>query len=141
MRYGPRIKIVEPNILELPAEIAKHGAVLTDLDEAIKHCEVAIVLVEHDQFKIVPLSERRHLAVLDMKGIWQDMPNRDLGARDFRDRPYRANCDNPDDVRSRLLWRAPFGKSPAVILLPHSGQPEHFFGAVAPPIVQSNSKA
>ena len=85
MRYGSRIKIVEPNIRELPAEISKHGAVLTDLDEAIKHCEVAILLVEHDQFKIVPLSERRHLAVLDMKGIWQDMPNRELGARDFRD--------------------------------------------------------
>ena len=86
-RYGPRIKMVEPNIRELPAELSQHGAILTDLDEAIKRCEVAIVLVDHDQFKIVPLSERRHLAVLDTKGIWQDMPNRDLRIQDFRDPP------------------------------------------------------
>ena len=84
-RYGDRIKIVEPNIRELPGEIASHGAALTDLDEAIRQCEVAIVLVDHDQFKTIPLSERRHLAVLDMKGIWQDMPNRDVRGRDFGD--------------------------------------------------------
>jgi UDP-N-acetyl-D-mannosaminuronic acid dehydrogenase len=84
-RFGPRIKVVEPNIRELPPELSQHGATLIDLDEAIKHCEVAIVLVEHDQFKIIPLSERRHLAVLDTKGIWQDMPAQSFGMRDSRD--------------------------------------------------------
>ena len=82
-RYGARIKIVEPYIAALPADLAASGAVLTDLDEAIRTCEVAIVLVDHDQFKIVPLAERRHLAVLDTRGIWQDMPNRDFAAREF----------------------------------------------------------
>ena len=79
-RYRSRIRIVEPFIDELPEEIAKHGAILADLDEILKRCEVAIVLVDHDQFKGVPLYDRRHLAVLDMRGIWQDMPNRNFSS-------------------------------------------------------------
>jgi UDP-N-acetyl-D-mannosaminuronic acid dehydrogenase len=77
-RYGSRIRIVEPFIDELPAEIAEHGAILTDLDEALKRCEIAIVLVDHDQFKSIPLADRRHLAVFDTRGIWQDMPDRNF---------------------------------------------------------------
>jgi UDP-N-acetyl-D-mannosaminuronic acid dehydrogenase len=77
-RYGARIKIVEPNIRDLPSEIAKHGAQLVDLDEAIRTCEIALVLVDHDQFKMIPLAERRHLAVIDTRGIWQDMPTGSL---------------------------------------------------------------
>ncbi|MCG2645410.1 MULTISPECIES: UDP-N-acetyl-D-mannosamine dehydrogenase [Bradyrhizobium] len=78
-RYGDRVKIVEPNIRELPASISKHGATLTDLNEAIKTCDIALVLVDHDDFKLVPIAERRHLAVIDMRGIWQDMPDRGSG--------------------------------------------------------------
>jgi UDP-N-acetyl-D-mannosaminuronic acid dehydrogenase len=72
-RYGARVKVVEPNLEELPAALAQAGAVLTELDEAIRDSEVAIVLVDHDQFKTAPLADRRHLAVLDTRGIWQDM--------------------------------------------------------------------
>jgi UDP-N-acetyl-D-mannosaminuronic acid dehydrogenase len=75
-RYGERIKIVEPYLRELPPELAKLGAELVGLDKALKTCEVAIILVDHDQFKMVPLSERRHLAHIDTRGIWQDMPSR-----------------------------------------------------------------
>jgi UDP-N-acetyl-D-mannosaminuronic acid dehydrogenase len=77
-RYGARIKIVEPYISTLPSQIAEHGAVLTDLDDAIRSCEIAIVLVDHDHFKMIPLAERRHLAVIDTRGIWQDMPVREM---------------------------------------------------------------
>ena len=83
-KYGSRVKIVEPNIFELPPALAAAGAKLTDLEDAIRTCEVAIVLVDHDQFKMVPLADRRHLAVLDTRGIWQDMLSREastLGAR------------------------------------------------------------
>ena len=75
-KYGSRVKVVEPNIDELPPALASAGAVLTDLDDAIRSCEVAIVLVDHDQFKLAPLADRRHLAVLDTRGIWQDMLGR-----------------------------------------------------------------
>jgi len=47
-----------------------------DVDEAVRACEIAILLVDHDQFKMVPLAERRHLDVIDTRGIWQDMPVR-----------------------------------------------------------------
>jgi UDP-N-acetyl-D-mannosaminuronic acid dehydrogenase len=72
-KYGSRIQIVEPNIRGMPPEFTRCGAELTDLDEAIRTCDIAIILVDHDQFKLVPLAERRHMAVLDTKGIWQDM--------------------------------------------------------------------
>ena len=72
-RYGPRIKIVEPYIRELPHSLSESGAELTDLDDAIRMSDIAIVLVDHDQFKNVPLAARRHLSVIDTRGIWQDM--------------------------------------------------------------------
>ena len=74
--YGSRVQIVEPNIKELPAEFNEYGAKLIDLDEAIRISEIAIILVDHDQFKTIPLAERRHMAVLDTRGIWQDMTGR-----------------------------------------------------------------
>ena len=52
------------------------GAELLDVDEAVRSCEIAIILVDHDEFKMVPLAERRHLDVIDTRGIWQDMPVR-----------------------------------------------------------------
>ena len=75
-RYGDRVKVVEPNIGATPTALANHGAELIGLDEALQTCEIAILLVDHDQFKMIPLAERRHLTVLDTRGIWQDMPNR-----------------------------------------------------------------
>ncbi len=72
-KYKQRVKIVEPYIKALPPELAGHGAALTDIDTAIRTCEIAIILVDHDQFKMIPLAERRHLQVIDTRGIWQDM--------------------------------------------------------------------
>jgi UDP-N-acetyl-D-mannosaminuronic acid dehydrogenase len=72
-RYGERIKIVEPNIRQLPQEFEGTGAQLVDIDQALKTCELAVLLVGHEQFKMIPLADRRHLAVIDTQGIWQDM--------------------------------------------------------------------
>jgi len=72
-RFGSRVKIIEPNIDNLPSEFDETGAKLVELDEAIHNCEIAVILVDHDQFKTVPLAERRHMTVLDTRGIWQDM--------------------------------------------------------------------
>jgi UDP-N-acetyl-D-mannosaminuronic acid dehydrogenase len=80
-RYGSRVKIVEPYIHSLPPKLVELGAELLDLDEAIHTCEIAIVLVDHDQFKMIPLAERRHLAVIDTRGIWQDMGVGDVSMR------------------------------------------------------------
>ncbi len=75
-KYGSRIKIVEPNLRQLPLEFEKYGAEFMGIDEALRSCEIAVLLVDHDEFKMVPLAERRHLDVIDTRGIWQDMPPR-----------------------------------------------------------------
>lgn len=75
-KYGARIKIVEPNLRRLPPELADHQVEFMNIDEALRSCEIAILLVDHDEFKMVPLAERRHLDVIDTRGIWQDMPAR-----------------------------------------------------------------
>lgn len=75
-RYGPRIKIVEPNIRQLPQQLTTLGAEMMSVEHALHACEIAIVLVDHDEFKMIPLAGRRHLDVIDTRGIWQDMPAR-----------------------------------------------------------------
>jgi UDP-N-acetyl-D-mannosaminuronic acid dehydrogenase len=75
-KYGSRIKVVEPNLRRLPSELAEHCVGFMNIEEALRSCEIAILLVDHDEFKMVPLSERRHLDVIDTRGIWQDMPVR-----------------------------------------------------------------
>src|ERR1035437_8019928 len=75
-KYGSRLKVVEPNLRQLPLEISKFGVEFMNIDDAVKSCEIALVLVDHDEFKMVPLAERRHLDVIDTRGLWQDMPVR-----------------------------------------------------------------
>ncbi len=57
-RYGARVKIVEPHIRELPPELAAGGAELIDIEQALKTCQIAVLLVDHDRFKAIPLAER-----------------------------------------------------------------------------------
>ncbi len=75
-KYGSRIKIVEPNLRRPLTELADLGVEFMDIDEALHCCEIAILLVDHDEFKMIPLAERRHLDVIDTRGVWQDMPVR-----------------------------------------------------------------
>ena len=75
-KYGPRIKVVEPNLRRLPGELADYRVGFMNIEEALRSCEIAILLVDHDEFKMIPLAERRHLDVIDTRGIWQDMPVR-----------------------------------------------------------------
>ena len=75
-KYGARIKIVEPNLRRPLPELSDLGAEFMDIDDALHCCEIAVLLVDHDEFKMVPLAERRHLDVIDTRGVWQDMPVR-----------------------------------------------------------------
>ena len=72
--HGRRIRIVEPYAAALPAEFAGTGAELIDIDTAIESCPIFIVLVDHDIFRSVPLSERATKLVYDTRGIWPDQP-------------------------------------------------------------------
>jgi UDP-N-acetyl-D-mannosaminuronic acid dehydrogenase len=73
-KYGSRIAVVEPYASELPREFEGTAAQLIDIDTALEQSQVLIVLVDHDQFKAVPLAERARHAVYDTRGIWLDQP-------------------------------------------------------------------
>ena len=73
-QFGSRIKVVEPYATALPREFTDTAAELIDLDTALEQAEILLVLVDHDQFKAVPLAERAGKLVYDTRGIWLDQP-------------------------------------------------------------------
>lgn len=73
-RFGARISIVEPYASELPREFEGTGASLIDIDTALEDCDLLVVLVDHDVFRVVPLAERAGKVVYDTRGIWPDQP-------------------------------------------------------------------
>jgi len=73
-RHPDRIRIVEPFITELPLEYRDTSVELIDVDTALESCDLFIVLVDHDVFRSIPLSERAHKIVYDTRGIWPDQP-------------------------------------------------------------------
>jgi UDP-N-acetyl-D-mannosaminuronic acid dehydrogenase len=73
-RFGSRISVVEPYAEKLPIEFTDTGAELIDLDTALEDCDLLVVLVDHDVFRVVPLAERAGKVVYDTRGIWPDQP-------------------------------------------------------------------
>lgn len=63
--------VVEPNIDELPGELAGRSNVeLTDLNVALEQADIVLLLVDHAPFKSVDPESLRSKIVLDTKGIW-----------------------------------------------------------------------
>ena len=73
-KYGSRISVVEPYAAELPLEFKDTGVQHIDIDDALETCQILIVLVDHDVFRVVPLAERTDKLVYDTRGIWPDQP-------------------------------------------------------------------
>ncbi len=78
-KFGARIQVVEPYAAHLPREFEGTGASQIDLDEALEQCDILIALVDHDQFRQVPLAERASKLVYDTRGIWPDQPKPGAG--------------------------------------------------------------
>jgi len=76
-RHADRISIVEPFITRLPIEYRDTPVELIDIDTALERCDILIVLVDHDLFRSIPLSERANKLVYDTRGIWADQPKRE----------------------------------------------------------------
>jgi len=74
-KFGSRVHVVEPYAAKLPIEFTDTGACLIDIDTALETCDVFIVLVDHDVFRVVPLAERSGKVVYDTRGIWPDQPD------------------------------------------------------------------
>ena len=83
-RFGSRIEVVEPYASQLPREFEGTGARQIDLDTALEECDVLIVLVDHDAFRVVPLAERAGKVVYDTRGIWPDQPKAEAMAEGLR---------------------------------------------------------
>ena len=79
-KFGARINLVEPYAAELPREFEGTAATLIDLDTALETCDILIVLVDHDIFRVVPLAERARKLVYDTRGIWLDQPKQPIRA-------------------------------------------------------------
>ncbi len=73
-KFGARINVVEPYAAQLPREFEGTAATLIDIDNALETCDILIVLVDHDVFRVVPLAERESKLVYDTRGIWLDQP-------------------------------------------------------------------
>ncbi|MFM7027910.1 MAG: UDP-N-acetyl-D-mannosamine dehydrogenase [Chakrabartia sp.] len=71
-QFGPRIRIVEPHIGQLPPALAEAGAMLVDLDRALRECPILVLLVDHEAFRAVPEAERGGKTIYDTRGIWGD---------------------------------------------------------------------
>ncbi len=122
-RYGSRIKVVEPHLPGMPDALAATGACFVPLAEALATCEVAVLLVDHDQFKAVPADALAHMTVLDTRGILArgaferiDFP----GRRDFG-RRGADRSGGPANVRSVPITAGRRPNASRAERLQHSG--------------------
>lgn len=66
------VLVVEPNITELPAELAARDHVeLAELDDAIDRADIVVVMVDHDPFKGYDQEKLQEKVVIDTKGLWR----------------------------------------------------------------------
>lgn len=66
-RHPGKVIMVEPNIESLPVSLA--AASLVSTEQALEQADIAVLLVDHQQFKNLSLPQ--HLGVVDTRGIWK----------------------------------------------------------------------
>lgn len=67
------ILLVEPNVDELPAQLAGlPNVTLASLEQALNDAEVIVLLVDHREFKSIPVEALEGKQVVDTKGVWQE---------------------------------------------------------------------
>ncbi|MEO2095561.1 MAG: UDP-N-acetyl-D-mannosamine dehydrogenase [Brachybacterium sp.] len=66
------VLVVEPNIDELPRDLAEHDNVeLAELEDALERADIVLVLVDHDPFHEVDPETLQEKIVIDTKGLWR----------------------------------------------------------------------
>jgi UDP-N-acetyl-D-mannosaminuronic acid dehydrogenase len=68
-RFGERVMVVEPFAREAPRALA--GAALVNLEFALAHCEIVVVLVDHQAFKTIDYDKLAGKTIYDTRGIWR----------------------------------------------------------------------
>ena len=69
-RFGDLVDVVEPYVTVLPRELRGSTAQLVSLNIAMERCQVVVLLVDHDAFKMVDPAKRASKSVYDTRGIW-----------------------------------------------------------------------
>jgi UDP-N-acetyl-D-mannosaminuronic acid dehydrogenase len=67
--YPQQVMIVEPFVENLPPALAGK-AKASGVREALETADIALMLVDHDDFKAVPVPRRDGLRLIDTRGIW-----------------------------------------------------------------------
>ncbi|MFD2759364.1 UDP-N-acetyl-D-mannosamine dehydrogenase, partial [Gulosibacter faecalis] len=69
---GAEIKVVEPNVEELPERLTKHANLSkADFEEAVEAADIVLLLVDHHQFREADRALLEQKVVIDTKGIWR----------------------------------------------------------------------
>lgn len=68
--FGDRLRVCEPYMDALPAELAATGARLADLDTALGECGAIVLLVDHTQFREIYRARLEGKALYDTRGVW-----------------------------------------------------------------------
>ena len=64
--------VVEPNVEELPQELAeKDNVELADLESGIDRADIVLLMVDHDPFKEIDRELLQEKIVIDTKGLWR----------------------------------------------------------------------
>lgn len=67
--YPGQLDVVEPFIAQLPCALdGKARLVRPGL--AVQNCDVLVLLVDHDDFKAMPIPEKPGLRIIDTRGVW-----------------------------------------------------------------------
>lgn len=70
-RQGVRVVAVEPHIAELPPALASAGVALLPLAEALASADVAVLLVDHREFRAMDRGLLAGKALIDTRGVWR----------------------------------------------------------------------
>jgi len=68
--HSGKTLVVEPNIHQLPAALSSHASLVNTAD-ALAQADVLVLLVDHNEFKMVESSRITQRYIVDTKGVWR----------------------------------------------------------------------
>lgn len=68
-----QLMVVEPNVAQLPAQLAGRNVVLTPLEDAVERADLVLLLVDHQEFKVIERARLAGKLVIDTRGVWRDL--------------------------------------------------------------------
>lgn len=71
--YPGQVDVVEPFVSELPPNL-KGQTRLRSPSEAVQEADIIVLLVDHDDFRAMPLPRQRPDCIVDTRGVWAGHP-------------------------------------------------------------------